>query len=91
MILTIITINYNNGQGLHKTLESVLNQTSRNFEYIVIDGGSTDNSVNTIREFESLFNSSSSGIVPFKWVSEPDNGIYHAMNKGINQGELERK
>lgn len=84
MKLSIITINFNNAQGLRKTMESVLNQTSRDFEYIVIDGSSTDNSVNIILEFESLFNSSSSGIVPFKWISEPDNGIYHAMNKGIN-------
>jgi glycosyltransferase involved in cell wall biosynthesis len=83
MKLTIITINYKNAHGLHKTMRSVLNQTSRDFEYIVIDGGSSDKSVDTIREFESLFNSSSSGIVPFKWISEPDNGIYHAMNKGI--------
>jgi glycosyltransferase involved in cell wall biosynthesis len=89
MKLSIITINYNNAPGLQKTLESVLNQSSRDFEYIVIDGGSTDNSVDTIREFESLFNSSSSAIVPFKWISEPDNGIYHAMNKGIRMAKGE--
>ena len=48
MHLTIITINYNNAPGLQKTIESVVNQTSGDFEYIVIDGGSTDNSADII-------------------------------------------
>lgn len=72
--LSIITINLNNATGLRKTIESVVSQTSHDFEYIVIDGGSTDGSIEVIKEFKAK--------ITF-WISEPDNGIYHAMNKGI--------
>jgi glycosyltransferase involved in cell wall biosynthesis len=71
---SIITINYNNLEGLKRTVESVLNQTWKEFEYIVIDGGSTDGSVAYIE--------SQSEYIHY-WVSESDNGIYNAMNKGI--------
>jgi len=74
--LSIITINYNNRDGLRKTIESVVAQTTRDFEYIVIDGGSTDGSVDVIKEYASYID---------YWVSEPDKGIYNAMNKGIDQ------
>jgi glycosyltransferase involved in cell wall biosynthesis len=74
MKLSIITINYNNASGLRTTLESVASQTNRNFEYIVVDGGSSDGSVDVIKEFEYC--------IDF-WVSEPDAGIYNAMNKGV--------
>jgi glycosyltransferase involved in cell wall biosynthesis len=73
--LFIITINYNNASGLRKTIESVVNQTSLEFEYIVIDGALTDGSVGIIKEYKEK--------ITF-WVSEPDTGIYNAMNKGIN-------
>ena len=82
MKLSIITINYNNAEGLRKTLESVASQTYRDIEHIVIDGGSTDGSVDVIRDYESA-NSLNSNSLNIKWVSERDNGIYHAMNKGI--------
>lgn len=72
--LSIITINYNNLSGLQKTVESVLSQTWGNFEYIVIDGGSTDGSATYLE--------SQSENIDY-WVSEPDKGIYNAMNKGI--------
>lgn len=72
--LSVITINFNNREGLRRTLESVAAQTTRDFEYIVIDGGSTDGSVEVIKEFESIIT---------YWISEPDRGIYHAMNKGV--------
>lgn len=72
--LSIITINYNNLEGLKKTVVSVVNQTWREFEYLVIDGGSTDGSAEYLIENKAAFS---------YWVSEPDNGIYHAMNKGI--------
>ncbi len=74
MKLSIITINYNNREGLRKTLESVKIQTTREFEYIVIDGGSTDGSVDVIKEYADIID---------HWVSEPDKGIYNAMNKGV--------
>jgi len=71
---SIITINYNNKEGLRKTIESVVGQSFRDFEYIIIDGGSTDGSIEVIKEY--------AGKVDY-WVSEPDKGIYHAMNKGV--------
>ena len=76
MKLSIVTINRNNAAGLEKTLQSVASQTCKEFEYIVIDGASTDESVEVIKRYESQF-------AHLKWVSEPDKGIYNAMNKGI--------
>ena len=72
--LSIITINLNNAAGLRKTIKSVISQSCINFEYIVIDGGSTDGSTEVIKEFADHF---------AYWISEPDHGIYQAMNKGI--------
>jgi glycosyltransferase involved in cell wall biosynthesis len=72
--LTIITINFNNLEGLKRTVESVINQSFQDFEYIVIDGDSKDGSASYIKEMKKHFD---------YWVSEPDRGIYHAMNKGI--------
>jgi glycosyltransferase involved in cell wall biosynthesis len=77
---SIITINYNNKEGLRKTIESVVGQSFRDFEYIIIDGGSTDGSIEVIKEY--------AGKVDY-WVSEPDKGIYHAMNKGVLQAHGE--
>lgn len=76
MRLSIITINRNNAAGLEKTMLSVATQTFKEFEYIVIDGASTDGSVEVIKSLESEF-------AHLKWVSEPDAGIYNAMNKGL--------
>ncbi|SOD81228.1 glycosyltransferase family 2 protein [Spirosoma fluviale] len=72
--LSIITINLNNALGLQKTIRSVLSQTFQDFEYIIIDGGSRDGSVEIIKQFEDKIT---------YWISEPDAGIYAAMNKGI--------
>lgn len=72
--LSVITINLNNVDGLQKTIESVVSQKYRDFEWIVIDGGSTDGSKALIEQYADRFS---------YWVSEPDKGIYHAMNKGI--------
>ena len=77
MALSIITINRNNAAGLEKTMNSVLSQSYSDFEYVVVDGASTDNSVDVIRRFSIQFGDR------LKWVSEPDKGIYNAMNKGI--------
>lgn len=76
MKLSIITINRNNAVGLEKTMRSVATQTFKELEYIVIDGASTDGSVEVIKSLESEF-------AHLKWVSEPDAGIYNAMNKGL--------
>lgn len=75
--ISIITINRNNAVGLEKTMRSVATQTSKEFEYIVVDGASTDESVAVVKSLESEF-------AHLKWVSEPDTGIYNAMNKGIS-------
>ena len=84
MKLSIITINYNDAKGLKKTLDSVAAQTYPNIEHIIVDGGSTDESVDVIREYESTLDSSNSPLASnLRWVSEPDKGIYNAMNKGI--------
>lgn len=76
MKLSIITINRNNAAGLDKTIKSVASQTFKEFEYIVIDGASTDGSVDVIKNYELQF-------THLHWISEPDTGIYNAMNKGI--------
>lgn len=80
MKLSIITVNYNNFSGLRKTIESVVNQSYKNYEFIIIDGGSTDGSVDFIKENEKKIS---------YWVSEKDKGIYNAMNKGIVQAKGE--
>jgi len=87
MKLSIISINRNNAIGLRRTIESVLEQTFTDYEYIIIDGASTDKSIEVINEFclkrQTL-------ILPqIKWLSEPDNGIYNAMNKGIRMAKGE--
>jgi glycosyltransferase involved in cell wall biosynthesis len=71
---SIITVTYNAKKMLERTLLSVVNQTYRNIEYIIIDGASKDGTVKIIRCFESGLS---------HWVSEPDKGIYDAMNKGL--------
>lgn len=85
MKLSIITINYNNAEGLCKTLASVASQTYRDIEHIVIDGGSTDGSVNVIKDYEHSVFSNQKSAYSITWVSERDNGIYNAMNKGIRK------
>ena len=84
MKLSIITINYNNAEGLKKTLDSVAVQTCTDFEYIIVDGASSDGSVDVIREYEKNL---TTNLLPLashlKWTSEKDTGIYNAMNKGI--------
>ena len=82
MRLSIITINRNNAEGLEKTLQSVASQTYKEFEYVIVDGASTDGGVEVIKAYESKF-------AHLKWLSEPDNGIYNAMNKGIRMASGE--
>ena len=82
MRFSIITINYNNLEGLKKTAESVLSQILRDFEWIIIDGGSTDGSREYIIKLNDNLNQKGWNPISY-WCSEPDNGIYNAMNKGI--------
>ncbi len=84
MKLSIITINYNNADGLRKTIQSVGSQTCQEFEYIIVDGASTDSSIEVIHSNFQTFEPSN-----VKWLSEPDKGIYHAMNKGIRMAKGE--
>ena len=76
MKFSIITINYNNCNGLQRTLDSVVSQTCKNFEWIVIDGGSSDGSRELIEQFQQEMT---------YWCSERDKGIYNAMNKGVEK------
>lgn len=74
--VTIVTVTYNAEDLLEETILSVINQTYKNIEYIIIDGASTDKTIDIIKKYEDKIN---------YWVSEPDEGIYYAMNKAIEQ------
>lgn len=76
MKYSIITINYNNKEGLEKTIQSVLEQTSHDYQFVIIDGGSTDGSIDIIKRNANYID---------YWISESDGGRYPAMNKGIKQ------
>lgn len=80
MKISIITINYNNAIGLERTIKSVISQDFKDYEYIIIDGGSNDGSVDIIEKYADE--------IDF-WVSEPDKGIYNAMNKGVSHAHGE--
>ncbi|MGN6804085.1 MAG: glycosyltransferase family 2 protein [Ginsengibacter sp.] len=72
--VSIITVCKNSEQFLASTIESVINQTCKNIEYIIIDGASTDSTCDIIKKYESKIS---------YWLSEPDEGMYHAINKGL--------
>ncbi|NJN33942.1 MAG: glycosyltransferase [Saprospiraceae bacterium] len=74
---SIITVVYNGAAVVEKTIQSVLNQTFRNYEYLIIDGASKDETLNIIKKYNALYPLS------IQWVSERDNGLYDAMNKGL--------
>ncbi|MBR1426337.1 MAG: glycosyltransferase [Paludibacteraceae bacterium] len=83
MKLSIITINYNNAEGLQRTLDSVAGQTCPDIEHIIVDGNSTDNSLALIQDYYRRFLDGQLHLQNVLWLSEPDSGIYNAMNKGI--------
>lgn len=74
--ISIITVVFNNVENIEKTINSVINQTYKNIEYIVIDGGSSDGTVDIIKKHTKNID---------YWISEPDKGIYDAMNKGAKK------
>lgn len=76
-MISIITATFNCAKTLKDTIQSVLRQTNKDFEYLIIDGGSTDETIDIVKSYESEFSGR------LKWVSEKDQGIYDAMNKGI--------
>lgn len=73
-LISVITVSYNAGETIKETILSVINQESNNYEYIIVDGGSTDGTLDVIKTYEDKVE---------LWISESDNGIYDAMNKGI--------
>jgi glycosyltransferase involved in cell wall biosynthesis len=73
-LITVVTVVYNGAEFLENTIKSVISQTYDNVEYIIIDGGSTDSTLNIIKKYEHCID---------YWVSDKDDGIYDAMNKGI--------
>lgn len=80
-LISIITVVYNGEKYLEETIQSVINQSYNNIEYIIIDGGSTDGTLDIIKKYEDYID---------YWISEKDYGLYHAMNKGIeaSRGEI---
>lgn len=77
IMISIITATYNSATTINDTIKSVLCQTNKDFEYLIVDGGSTDETIDIVKSYESEFSGR------LKWVSEKDKGIYDAMNKGI--------
>lgn len=77
MKVSIVTVTYNSAQTLVDAMKSVLEQTYHDIEYIIVDGASTDSTIDIIRQYELQFKNR------LKWISEKDDGIYDAMNKGI--------
>lgn len=79
MKISIITATFNSGATIRDTIRSVLSQNYSDFEHIIIDGNSKDNTIDIITEFEPKYNGK------LRWISEPDKGLYDAMNKGIQR------
>ena len=81
-LVSIVTPSYNQGQFIEETILSVKNQDYPNIEHIIVDGGSTDNTLEILKKYEGTYN--------MRWISEPDDGMYQAINKGLRiaQGEI---
>lgn len=77
MKFSIVTISFNSEKTIERTIKSVLGQTCKDYEYIIVDGASKDGTLEIVKKYEPLFEGR------MKWQSKPDNGIYDAMNKGV--------
>lgn len=81
MLFSIITVCLNSEKTIERTIQSVLDQDFKDYEYIIVDGNSKDRTVDIICQYEPLFEGR------MRWISQPDQGIYDAMNKGIGMAE----
>lgn len=77
---TIITASFNSKRTIAETIDSILNQSYTNFEYLIVDGSSNDHTINIVKSFENDFRQKA---IRYKWISEPDLGIYDAWNKAL--------
>ncbi|MFY7670607.1 glycosyltransferase family 2 protein [Tenacibaculum sp. MEBiC06402] len=84
LLASVITVSFNSEKTIEATIKSVLNQNTTDFEYIIIDGNSTDTTVEIIKSYQEKFGEK--GII-YKWISEPDKGIYDAFNKGVEKAK----
>lgn len=78
--VSIITVSYNAASSIEKTILSIINQTYTNIEFIIVDGGSTDGTLDIIKKYDKSIT---------HWITEPDKGIYDAMNKGVGKAKGE--
>jgi len=84
MLVSIITVSYNSEKTIRDTIESVLNQTYQDIEYIIVDGMSSDHTMDIVKEYIEKFKQKG---IDYKYISEKDQGIYDAMNKGIKMAK----
>lgn len=80
-MISIITVTYNRAQIIRGAIEGVLRQKYKNYEYIIVDGASKDNTIDILKEYEPIFEGR------LRWISEPDKGLYDAINKGIRMAK----
>lgn len=83
LLISVITVCYNASLTIEKTIQSIVNQDYNAIEYIIIDGASSDKTIDIIKKYSTVAENDKSNYPTFNWISEPDSGIYDAMNKGI--------
>jgi glycosyltransferase involved in cell wall biosynthesis len=83
-LISIITITFQAEAVLKRTIDSILAQDFKNYEYLIVDGHSTDKTLSIVKKYQPIFHEKG---ISFRWITEPDNGIYDAMNKAIHLAE----